>query len=168
MRLEDIIEKIGSISKGEIRLHAPSTCRDIKNIILESKPEGLYEKMVVGYLTSLCAETMYPVAFQLERDNLDYVGFELERGIIEVGTAGNMLGSCMRGGKIVAKRAGDETGSSMAGGEIIADKIKSIGNTIGGKISAKKVGKISRNQGAEIFINGVKYKRRLLDRLLGR
>ena len=98
----------------------------------------------------------------------DYIGFELDKGNIDVGIAGNMLGTCMRGGKIVAKKAGDETGSSMTGGEIIADESKSIGNTIGGRINTEKAGKLSRYQGAEIFIRGVKFKRSLLDRLLGK
>jgi hypothetical protein len=124
--------------------------------------------MVLGYLTSLCAEYMYPEALRLEVNNLDYIGFELDKGSIEVEAAGNMLGSCMRGGRIVAKRAGDETGNGMADGEIIADEIKSIGNTIGGRIAAKNVGRVSKAQGAEIFINGVRFKRGLLDRLLRR
>ncbi len=74
----------------------------------------------------------------------------------------------MRGGKIVAKKSGEETGSSMTDGEIFADEIKSIGNTIGGRINTKNVNKISKSQGAGIFINGVKYKRGLLEKLLGR
>ncbi|MFA4936510.1 MAG: hypothetical protein WC568_11800 [Candidatus Methanoperedens sp.] len=37
-----------------------------------------------------------------------YIGFELDKGYIEVGTADNMLGTCMRGGKIVAQKAGNE------------------------------------------------------------
>jgi len=166
MRLEDIIKQIGNVSKKEIRRIAPMG--EIKTIIQVSDPVDVYEKMVLGYLTSICAEQMYPETFHIERDSLDYIGFELEKGSIEVKNAGNMLGSCMKGGKITAIRAGDETGASMTGGEIIADEIKSIGNTIGGRISAKRVDKLSKNQGAEIFINGVKYKRSLLDRLLGR
>ena len=168
MRLEDIIAQLGSVSKDQVRLFAPPTCRDIKDIILKSNPTDLYEKIVVGYLTSLCAENIYPVAFNLELDNLDYVGLELNRGIIEVGIAGNMLGSCMKGGKIIAKKAGDEMGSAMAGGEIVADEVKSIGNTLGGKIYTKKVGKVAKAQRAEIFVNGVKFRRGLIDRLLGR
>src|SRR5660397_48082 len=108
--------------------------------------------MVVGYLTSICAECMYPDTFHLQRNDLDYIGFELEKGTIETEIAGKMLGTCMKGGKIKVNKAGDETGSSMNGGEIIADE----------------VGKLSKNQGAEIIINGVKYKRSLLDRLLGK
>jgi len=104
----------------------------------------------------------------IERDKLDYIGFELEKGSIEVETAGSNLGACMKDGKIVAKKAGEETGSSMTGGEIIADEISGIGNTIGGRISTTKVDRISKAQGAEIFIKGVNYKRGLLDRLLGR
>ena len=121
--------------------------------------------MVIGYLISLCAECMHPETYRLSRNNLDYIGFELEKGTIEVGIAGNMLGSCMKGGKIIAQKAGEETGSSMTGGELIAGEIKSIGNTIGGKISAEKVGSISKAQGAEIFIGGVRFKRSLLERL---
>ncbi len=164
-KLKDIIEQIENVSKEEIKRVAPSDCNGIKEIILTSYPQDLYEKMVVGYLTSLCAEYMHPETFHLERGDLDYVGFELAKGNIEVSTAANNLGTCMKGGQIVAEKAGDETGSSMIGGEIVADEIKSIGNTIGGKISTKKVDKISKNQGAEIFINGVKYKRGILDRL---
>jgi len=74
----------------------------------------------------------------------------------------------MKGGKIKVKKAGDETGSSMNGGEIFADEIMGIGNTLKGKIITGKVGKLSKNQGAEIIINGVKYKKGLLDRLLGK
>lgn len=168
MMLEEIIAKIENVSKSEVKRVAPSNCRDIHTIIRESVPRTPYHNMVLGYLTSLCAEYMYPGTFHLETKELDYVGFELERGIIEVDIAGNNLGSCMRSGKIIVKKAGNETGSSMIGGEIIADEIKSIGNTLGGKIHAKKVHKISKDQGAEIFIKGQKFKRSLFDRLLGR
>lgn len=168
MELTDIIVQIENVSKAEIKRIAPKTCSEIKEIISNSKPSNLYEKMVTGYLTSLCAEYMHPETFQLEQNDLDYTGFELERGTIEVETAGNMLGVCMKGGKIIAKRAGEETGSSMTGGEIIAGEIKSIGNTIGGRINVKKVDKISKTQGAEIFINGRRFKRSLLERLFGK
>ncbi len=168
MKLEELIAKIENVSKSEAKRYAPTNCRDINNMIKESLPRSPYEKMVLGYLTSLCAEYMYPGTFHLDTNELDYVGFELEKGSIEVDIAGNNLGSCMRSGKITARKAGDETGGSMAGGEIIVDEIKSIGNTIGGKICAKKVHRISKNQGAQIFIKGVKFKRGLLDRLLSR
>src|SRR3989304_8173936 len=164
MKFEDIIAQIENVSKAEIKRVAPGDCSEIRKIILSSDPQDPYEKMVAGYLTSLCAEYMHPETFRLERDNLDYIGFELEKGSIEVGTAGNMLGSCMKSGKIIAKKAGDETGSSMSGGEIFADEIRSIGNTIGGRIAARKVDTISRTQGAQIFINGIKFKRGLLER----
>lgn len=167
MRLEEIITKIEIVSKSEVKKVAPANSRDIHDIIKRADPRGPYEKMVLGYLTSLCAEYMYPGTFQLDENDLDYVGFELDRGIIEVGTAGNKLGSCMRSGKIVAKKAGEGTGSGMLGGEIDADEIKSIGNTIGGKISTKKVHHISKDQGAEIIIKGKKFKRGFLDGLLG-
>ena len=124
--------------------------------------------MVLGYLTSICAECIYPEKFHLSRNDLDYIGFELERGTIIVEIAGNMLGTCMKGGIIKVKKAGDETASSMNGGEIMADEIKSIGNTLKGKIVARQVGKISKNQGAQIFINGIKFKRSFLDRLKGK
>lgn len=167
MRLEDIIAKIGNVSKIEVKKVAPANSRDINDIIKQSIPRGVYEKMVLGYLTSLCAEYMYPGTYHLEANDLDYVGFELEKGTIQVETAGNNLGSCMKSGKIIAKKAGDETGSSMADGEIVADEIKSIGNTIGGKISANKVNRILKDQGAEIFIKGKKFSRGILSRLLG-
>ncbi len=168
MKLEEIIRQIENVSKNEVRRVAPRDCGGIKEIIHASTPSGTYEKMVLGHLTSLCAEYSYPQVFHLERDDLDYVGFELEKGSIEVGIAGNMLGACMKGGKITARKAGDETGSAMAGGEIITDEIKSIGNTIGGKISAVKVDKISKIQGALVFINNRKFRRGFLDKLLGR
>ncbi len=168
MRFEEIITKIENVSKSEVKKVAPANSREIHEIIKGADPRSPYEKMVLGYLTSLCAEYMYPGAFQIEENDLDYVGFELERGIIEVGTAGNKLGSCMKSGKIVVKKAGEGTGSGMAGGEIVADEIKSIGNTIGGKISANKVHNISKDQGAEILIKGKKFKRGFLGGLLGR
>lgn len=168
MEFEDIIEQIENVSKAEIKRVAPGDCSRIKEIILKSIPKNLYEKMVLGYLTSLCAEYAEPGTYYLEKNDLDYVGFELERGCIKVGTAGNMLGTCMKGGKIVTKKAGDETGSSMTGGEIIAEEIKSIGSTIGGRIDTKKADKISKDQGAEVFISGVRFKRSLLDRLFGK
>ncbi len=168
MKLEDIIKQIENVSKAEIKRTAPTDCSEIKKIILSSNPEEPYGKMVLGYLTSLCAEYMHPETFRLEMNHLDYVGFELERGSIEVETAGDMLGACMRGGKITAKRAGEETGSGMAGGEIIADELKSIGNTIGGKIIARKVGKVSKSQGADIFIDGTRFKRGLIESLFGK
>lgn len=167
MELEEIIRQIENVSKAEIKQVVPADCNGIKEIITESAPKDLYEKMVIGYLTSLCAEYIYPETFQLTKNYLDYVGFELERGSIEVKIAGNMLGSCMKGGKIVAKKAGEETGSSMTGGEIIADEIKSIGNTISGRISTNKVDKISKDQGAQIFISGRRFKRGLINRLFG-
>lgn len=168
MKFEDIIKQIENVSKAEIKRVAPGNCSEIKEIIFKSNPKNPYEKMVLGYLTALCAEYMHPETFHIPQDGLDYIGFELDKGYIEVGIAGNMLGTCMRSGKIVAQKAGDETGSSMTGGEIIADEIKSIGNTIGGRINTEKAGKISRYQGAAIFIRGVKFKRSLLDRLLGK
>lgn len=168
MRLEDIIEQIENVSKAEIKRAAPADCDGIKEIIQKSSPKDPYGKMILGYLTSLCAEYMHPETFRLEVNNLDYVGFELERGSIEVETAGDMLGACMRGGKIIAKQVGEETGSGMAGGEITADEIKSIGNTIGGKIIAKRVGKVSKSQGAEIFIDGTRFKHGLLESLFGK
>jgi len=168
MNLDEIIKQIANVSKAEIKRAAPEDCEEIKDLILQSVPGDLYGKMVLGYLTSICAECMYPETFHLMRNDLDYIGFELEKGTIEVGIAGNMLGTCMKGGMIQAKKAGDETGSSMNGGEIMADEIKSIGNTIKGKIITRQVGKVSKNQGAEIIINGVKFKRSLIDRLLGK
>ncbi len=168
MELEEIVRQIENVSKAEIKRVAPRDCMEIKEIIYKSAAGDMYEKMVIGYLTSLCAEYMEPEAFHIKQNNLDYVGFELERGSIEVETAGNMLGSCMKGGKIVAKKAGNETGSSMAGGEIIAGEIKSIGNTIGGKIRTEKAGSVSKAQGAEIFIGGVRFKRSFFDRLFGK
>lgn len=168
MMLEELIAKIENVSKSEVKKAAPTDSRDIHHIIRESVPRGPYDKMVLGYLTSLCAEHMYPGTFELDVNGLDYVGFELEKGIIAVELAGDKMGSCMRAGKIIAKKAGDETGSSMVGGEIDADEIKSIGNTLGGKINVKKVHKISKDQGAQIFIKGARYKRGILDRLLGR
>jgi len=168
MNLDEIIKQIANVSKAEIKRAAPEDCDEIKELILQSASGDLYGKMVLGYLTSICAECIYPETFHLMRNDLDYIGFELEKGTIEVEIAGNMLGTCMKGGMIKAKKAGDETGSSMNGGEIMADEIKSIGNTINGKILAGVVGKISKNQGAEIIINGVKFKRSLIDRLLGK
>lgn len=168
MELVDIIKQIENVSKAEIKRVAPTDCEDIKEIISKSATEELYEKMVLGYLTSICAEYIHPGTLHISRENLDYIGFELEKGHIEVGIAGNQLGTCMKGGKITAKRAGNETGSSMTGGEIIADEIKSIGNTIGGRINTKKAGNFAKNQGAEIFIDGVRFKRGLLDRLFGK
>jgi hypothetical protein len=168
MQLEDIIEQIENVSRAEIKRAAPVDCDGIKEIIQKSNPKDPYGKMILGYLTSLCAEYMHPGIFNLEVNHLDYVGFELEKGSIEVETAGDMLGACMRGGKIIAKRAGEETGSGMAGGEIIADEIKSIGNTIGGRITAKKVGKVSKSQGADIFIDGTRFKRGLIESLFGK
>lgn len=168
MTLENIIEKIENVSKDEIKRVAPNDSSAIKEIINKSSPENIYEKMVVGYLTSICAEGMHPDTFHIERDGLDYIGFELDKGNIEVDTAGNMLGTCMKSGNITAKKAGDETGKSMTGGEIAASEIKGIGNTIGGIIRAEKVEKVSKVQGAEIIIRGEKFRRSFLDRLLGR
>jgi hypothetical protein len=168
MKLYGIIKQIANVSKAEIKRATPNDCEEIRNLIMESIANDLYEKMILGYLTSICAECMYPEPFHIHRNYLDYIGFELERGIIEVEIAGNLLGACMKGGMIRAQKAGDETGSSMNGGEIIADEIKSIGNTIKGKIIARQVGEVSKNQGAEIIINGIKFKRSLLDRLLGK
>ncbi|MCZ7372745.1 MAG: hypothetical protein O8C60_03655, partial [Candidatus Methanoperedens sp.] len=82
MRLEDIIKQIENVSKNEIRRIAPMG--EIRNIIQISDPVDVYEKMVLGYLTSICAEHMYPETFHIERDILDYIGFELEKGSIEV------------------------------------------------------------------------------------
>ncbi|MCZ7382152.1 MAG: hypothetical protein O8C64_11370 [Candidatus Methanoperedens sp.] len=168
MELEDIIIQIGNVSKAEIKRVAPKDCSELKNIIFNSNPGDTYRKMVLGYLTSICAECMYPETFQIPKDNFDYIGFELEMGNIEVGSAGNMLGTCMRNGKIIARKAEEDVGKSMTGGDIIADEIKSIGETIGGKITTKKAGKIAKGQGAQIFINGVMFKRSLLDRLFGK
>ena len=167
MNFEEILKQIQNVSKKEIKRVLPTEINQIKKIIIESNPRDVYEKMVLGYLTSLCAEYMYPHTFILERNDLDYVGFELDGGNIEVRTAGDMLGSCMKSGKIIVKKAGNETGKSMMGGEITAGEIKSIGSTIDGKISTEKADNISKHQGAKIIIKGVRYKRSILDRILG-
>ncbi len=103
MEFEDIIEQIENVSKAEIKRVAPKECSEIKNIIFNSNPHDPYRKMVLGYLTSLCAECTYPEPLQIPKENLDYIGFELDRGNIEVGAAGNMLGTCMRNGKVIAQ-----------------------------------------------------------------
>src|SRR3972149_3178838 len=120
MRLEDIIKQIENVSKKEIKRVAPGELNEIKELIQTSKTTDLYEKMIIGYLTSICAEYVHPESFHIVNDDLDYIGFELEKGSIDVKIAGNMLGSCMKGGRIVVMKAGDETGASMTGGEIIA------------------------------------------------
>ena len=167
MRLDEIIEKIENVSKSEVKKVVPANSRDLNDMIKQLIPRGPYEKMILGYLTSLCAEYMYPGTYHLEANDLDYVGFELEKGIIQVETAGDKLGSCMKSGKIIVKKAGEDAGSSMTDGEIVADEIQSIGNTIGGKIHANKVHKISKDQGAEIYIKGKKYGQGILSKLLG-
>jgi hypothetical protein len=134
MMLEELIAKIENVSKSEVKKAAPTDSRDIHHIIMESVPRGPYDKMVLGYLTSLCAENMYPGTFELDVNGLDYVGFELEKGIISVEVAGDNMGSCMRHGKI----------------------------------NVKKVHKISKDQGAQIYIKGVRYKRGLVDWFMGR
>jgi hypothetical protein len=168
MNFEEILKQIQNVSKKEIKRAVPSEINQIKEIILESNPRDVYEKMVLGYLTSICAEYMSPDSFILERNDLDYVGFELEGGNIEVETVGDMLGSCMKSGKIIVQKAGNETGKSMTGGEITAKEIKSIGSTIGGKISTEKADKISRYQGAEIIVKGARYKHSFIERILGK
>ncbi len=71
MKFEDIIKQIENVSKAEIKRVAPGNCSEIKEIIFNSNPKGTYEKMVLGYLTSLCAEYMHPETFHIPQDGLD-------------------------------------------------------------------------------------------------
>src|SRR5659263_744919 len=100
MELNEIIKQIANVSKVEIKRVAPKECEEIKGLIIKSIPDDLYEKLVVGYLTSICAECMYPYTFHLQRTVLDYIGFELEKGTIETKIAGKKQGRCMKGGRI--------------------------------------------------------------------
>src|SRR5659263_561092 len=115
MELNEIIKQIANVSKVEIKRVAPKECEEIKGLIIKSIPDDLYEKMVVGYLTSICAEYMYPDTCHFQRNDLDYIGFELEKGTIETEIAGKMLGTGKKRGTIKVNAAGDETGISMNG-----------------------------------------------------
>jgi hypothetical protein len=56
MRLEDIIKQIENVSKKEIKRVSPGDFKEIKELIQTSKPTDIYEKMILGYLISICAE----------------------------------------------------------------------------------------------------------------
>lgn len=71
--LEEIIKQIGNVSKVEIKRVAPKECEEIKSLVLKSTPDDFYEKMVPGYLTSICPECMHSDAFHLQRNDLEII-----------------------------------------------------------------------------------------------
>jgi hypothetical protein len=161
MDFEEIVSKLDFPSKENIKKYSPTSPEALKELINQADPTGDQKKRIVlGYLTTLCAEYLDPQPFILERTGIDYVGIELEKGTIVVkGDAGNNTGTTMKGGKITIEgNTGINTGKSMMGGEIIASEIESIGNTFSGRINAKKVHDIAPKQGAEIYIEGKIYR----------
>lgn len=167
MDFDAIIQKLDFPNKGNIKKYAPASPEALKELINQADPNGdQIKKIVLGYLTTLCAEYLDPQPFILDRTGIDYVGIEIEKGTIIVkGSAGNNTGTTMKGGKIIVEgRAGINTGKSMRGGEIIASEIESIGNTLGGRINAEKVHGIAPKQGAEIYIDGKRYRPGFLKR----
>jgi glutamate synthase domain-containing protein 3 len=163
---EDVLQKIEFIGKKEVSDCAPEDTKALLEIIHTARPRDEWaEQMVLGYLTTLCAERMHPEPLVLE-EKIDFVGVELEKGhIIIKGDAGRGVGTTMRGGRITIEgSAGADTGKSMTGGEIEAERIESLGNTLGGVIRAKEIGKMDKNQGAEIYIEGKKYRKGFFSR----
>ncbi len=166
MEFEEITEKIDFISKNRIKNIAPDSPAELARIIEKARPTSWREKIILGYLTSLAAEYSHPQPLKIKRKDLDYLGIEMETGTLRVGGAGIGTGTTMKGGTIVVQgKTGSETGKGMQGGKIHAEEIESIANTLGGKIITKKAGKIDKHQGAEIYINGKKYKKTIRDRI---
>ena len=161
MNFENLLDKLEFIKKKEVCELAPRDTKELLEIIHSAKPKDEWaERMVLGYLTTICAEYMHPDPLIIE-GKLDFIGTELEKGhIIVRGDAGSGAGTAMRGGKItIGGNAGENTCKSMLGGELEAETIESLANTLHGVVKEKKINKIEKKQGADIYINGKKYKK---------
>ncbi|HIH44020.1 MAG TPA: hypothetical protein HA257_02740 [Candidatus Methanoperedenaceae archaeon] len=168
MDFEGLLERLDFISKAGIRSAAGD---DVEGMIADAKPDAKpssqREKMVLGYLTTICAEKNDPAECVITRSGIDYAGIELERGTLVIrGDAGDRAGTTMKGGKLIIDgSAGVDTGRSMSGGEIHAKEIRGIGPTLGGRIYAEKAGSVAPGQKARIFIAGKPLKTGILGRL---
>lgn len=164
MDFNGLLERIDFINKAGIRNAAGE---DVERLITIAMPVSQREKMVLGYLTTLCAEKNNPAECIITRSGIDYAGIELESGTLVIrGDAGDGAGTTMKGGKLIIDgNAGIDTGRSMSGGEIRAREIRGIGPTLGGRIYAQKVGSVAPGQRAKIFVAGKEYKTGILGRL---
>jgi len=112
--------------------------------------------MIMGYLTSIAAETLGE--FHVER-SFDYIGLGLESGLITVFNAGSFCGMNMSGGCInVKNNCGAFAGFEMSGGEI------NIGGSAGtflgyrmtgGKIRAKRAKSIGLKKDEKIIVDEI-------------
>lgn len=124
-------------TKGELRKVVQG--KDLMKVIAEAIPLSDFGRKVLGHLTSICAETNHKLTIWRE---LDYVGNELEAGVITImrapgkrHTAGEYLGYKMKGGLIR-----------------VNGKARSIGPTLGGIIWANEVDKMLYPNKAEIYL----------------
>lgn len=103
--------------------------KNLMKVIAEAMPSSDLEKRILGHLTSICAETNRELTL---RRALDYIGHELEEGVITVMRAP---------GK--AYSAGEHVGYKMRGGMIkVVARARSIGPALGGTIWADHADRI--------------------------
>ena len=135
---DEIIRELPeNYTKDELKIMVQG--KDLMKVVAEAVPLSEFERKVLGHLTSICAEINHRLTIWRE---LDYVGNELERGVITV----------MRGlGKRYA--AGEYVGYKMKGGLIrINGRARSIGPTLGGAIWANEVDKVVYPNKGEIYL----------------
>lgn len=119
--------------------------KDLLRVIMEAKPSTEEEKKTLGRLTSIYAETHGRL---LLYRRLDYIGCELEGGVITVAcppghccAAGRYLGYGMRDGVIyVQGDALEGVGEAMVGGVIrVEGRAQSLGYAQGGRIEVREL-----------------------------
>jgi GXGXG motif len=115
--LEDLADQVGDdASKERIAELIPSNPVLLARL-LASDP-GKKARVVWGYLSSLCAENADE---PLRLPARDYVGLELNHGVIVLERGADHVGERMKGGRIFVKgEAGDYLGQQMSGGGIVA------------------------------------------------
>jgi len=109
-------EQIKNILKKNL-MYTPLALEEIiENAIFFNESE----EKIIGYLTSIRAEMVPFIPYNLTRTNLNYVGTELTGGTIIIhGDAGNYIGKYMKKGRIIIKgNAGNYVGKRMCGGTI--------------------------------------------------
>ena len=113
--------------------------KNLMKVVAEAVPLSEFERKVLGHLTSICAEINHRLTIWRE---LDYIGNELERGVITV----------MRGpGKRYA--AGEYVGYKMKGGLIrINGRARSIGPILGGIIWVNEVDEVVYPNKGKIYV----------------
>ncbi len=119
--LEDMADRVGlKPFKAEVEEIAP-TDKSMLSRLISSEPGRKYQ-VIWGYLTAIAAErSSEPLRVGLPQKACNFVGLEMARGIIMVGSCGDHVGERMKGGRIfVREGAGSYLGQEMSGGGIVA------------------------------------------------